>query len=603
MSGSGYIGAPVFLLGAALACAGLVALARALRGGASGAPAPPLVRWPRGAAAVVLAALVLGGAIVRLHGLDEKSLGHPEIYVPGIALPEGISEPPPRIDLLRTVWWHFHDEPHPPGYYFLLWPWTKIAGTSVFALRLPSALFGIGCILLVYALAAGTHGVRTGLAAAALLAFNGNHVHWSQLARMYSLTCLLGLASTWLLLALLRDPHPRRGRELAYLAVTGFGLFTEILVWPLLAFQMAWVLWRQGAPGGRPSRLLWLQGVVVMLCSPLWVHAFYRAREAPFEPPDTRFLEQYLGFGFLGADDLMSDPVRQIPEFALIALCVIAVGCVVLGVGTARDPAAPALPQPAPRAAKRLALGGSGLALGLALAAYHRHAVLIPTAALALLVPPLLDGIAAAWTRLGPPLHRGVSRAAWLARDDAPYLWLGLGPVALMLAISPIAPLQSTRTFLVFVPFLLAAIAAGLARVASTPARTIAVSAALALLLGGSVVWFRATPGTMRDYRDAGEQIAAAYRPGDLVFVRERNWADTPLFYYVPAERHTLVARDYAAAAAAHPGARIFVVQLGAQEPTPEMREAIAGRPLVSELRARRAVVHVYGGAPGSPSP
>src|SRR5262249_6542305 len=63
----------------------------------------------------LLILIVLGGAFLRLHGLDHKTLSHPEVYVPGIDLPEDISEPPPRLTFGWLVWWHFHDEPHPQG--------------------------------------------------------------------------------------------------------------------------------------------------------------------------------------------------------------------------------------------------------------------------------------------------------------------------------------------------------------------------------------------------------------------------------------------------------------------------------------------------------
>ncbi|MEJ7712615.1 MAG: hypothetical protein WKF84_22900 [Pyrinomonadaceae bacterium] len=104
--------------------------------------------------AVLLAMVVCAGALLRLDGLDAKTLTHPEAYVPGITLPDGISTPPPRLTLHRLLYFHFHDEPHPQGYYIFMWVWTKLFGTSLNALRLPSVLFGVGSIILIFWVAA-----------------------------------------------------------------------------------------------------------------------------------------------------------------------------------------------------------------------------------------------------------------------------------------------------------------------------------------------------------------------------------------------------------------------------------------------------------------
>lgn len=57
------------------------------------APALHSWHWTAIAAGAVLLALVL-----RLHGLDLRSISHPEVYVPGIPLPPDHSVPPPRLD-------------------------------------------------------------------------------------------------------------------------------------------------------------------------------------------------------------------------------------------------------------------------------------------------------------------------------------------------------------------------------------------------------------------------------------------------------------------------------------------------------------------------
>ena len=68
----------------------------------------------------VLLLAVVAGAILRLTGLDHGGMTHPEVYIPGIPLPADISEPPPRLTFLDALRWHFHDEPHPVGYYMAM---------------------------------------------------------------------------------------------------------------------------------------------------------------------------------------------------------------------------------------------------------------------------------------------------------------------------------------------------------------------------------------------------------------------------------------------------------------------------------------------------
>src|SRR5262249_54070302 len=124
---------------------------------------------------------------------------------PGIDLPWYLSNPNPRFSLWQTLAGTIAGEPHPPGYYVVMLGWTKWFGSSILALRLPSVLFGIASILLIYVLARYTEDTLTALLAAAMLALNGLHLHLSQTARMYSMACFLGLLSTVLLVRMVKQ--------------------------------------------------------------------------------------------------------------------------------------------------------------------------------------------------------------------------------------------------------------------------------------------------------------------------------------------------------------------------------------------------------------
>jgi hypothetical protein len=72
---------------------------------------------------------------------------------------------------------------HPPLYYMMLDAWTNVAGYSEISLRLPSVIFSMVTIYVVY--------LMGGVGAAALVGFNPLLVYYSQEARMYSMVTML----------------------------------------------------------------------------------------------------------------------------------------------------------------------------------------------------------------------------------------------------------------------------------------------------------------------------------------------------------------------------------------------------------------------------
>ena len=138
---------------------------------------------------------VLLGGWLRLATLDQRSITHPEMYVPNIRMPAGISEPAERLNIGSVISGTFSSDTHPPGYYLAMFPWTKVAGTSLRAIRLPSALLGICSVPLLYALGVLIGRPAEGTVAAILLALSGYHVFWSQVARMFALSCFRSQSS------------------------------------------------------------------------------------------------------------------------------------------------------------------------------------------------------------------------------------------------------------------------------------------------------------------------------------------------------------------------------------------------------------------------
>lgn len=76
---------------------------------------------------------------------------------------------------------------HPPGYFVILWVWGRLFGLSELSARLPSVIFGVLTILLLYLIGKKLVSKQLGLLSAVLLAMNPLHIYYSQEARMYSL--------------------------------------------------------------------------------------------------------------------------------------------------------------------------------------------------------------------------------------------------------------------------------------------------------------------------------------------------------------------------------------------------------------------------------
>ena len=537
-----------------------------------------------------LAAILLIGAALRFYDYDADSLTHPEAYIPGIELPADISEPPPRLTFIDAAIWHFHDEPHPFGYYLAMMGWTELFGTTVTSMRLPAVLLGILSILLVYAVAAQSYGRNVALIAAALLALHGFHIYWSQSARMYVPGAFLGLAATWLMVSIHRSGRDKLFREAGYVAVILAGVLTVEFFWVLLCFHILWGLVNQPPDAEHPSRLAYLQTLAFILGAPMLLHAAYNGRQGAVPDPELQFLIDYFAFGFVYMRDVFSIPARGLPGWLEIGVLCGAVAFCALGLTAGKRSA----PESAPRrsALPWLALvpGAIGIATimsGLACAAYSRHYIIyfsiVPIIALAIPAVVMLGG------RIVAAGHaRATARPLALA---SPVPLLGLVAPLLPFAASFFASVAAPRAFLIFVPYLLIVAAAGIASFCRTPLRTVPVAAATALLFVASAVHFIRVPAA-RDYKALAAEINARIEPGDVIFVRHRHWRETPVFYYLENDR--LVAADYSAALAADPSRRAWVILFDDNEPTPEMASALTGYDVVMEVEARRSRAHLY---------
>lgn len=181
----------------------------------------------------VLAALIVAGAALRLSTLGLQSFWYDEAYTPVHTL---------HASLTATLSAVAHTENSPPLWYLLEWAIARVLGTGVVALRLLSAIAGILCVAVAWAIGSELQGRRAAIICAALVASNPLFVWYSQEARAYGLFVLMSALSMLCFLRARREPSPRR---MAAFALTGsLALLSHYFAVFLLIPMALWLLWQ-----------------------------------------------------------------------------------------------------------------------------------------------------------------------------------------------------------------------------------------------------------------------------------------------------------------------------------------------------------------------
>jgi len=608
----------------------------------------------------VLSTIVLLGAILRLYDITARTITHSEIYVPGIELPAALAAPGPRFTIGETVdSVLLEEEPHPPTYYLIMLGWTKLFGSSVLALRLPSALLGIASILLVWVLGLLEKNWIAALLAAAMLAFNGWHMLWSQLAKNYVVASFLGLLSTVLLVWIARDGARRLWLHVLYVGVTTLGLVTTVWFWPVLAVHLLWV-WMHCRDCESMPGLMRSQFTALALGSPALSLAIFQSRRPGYLDPPGWGLSQFLQFGSLFERDPFATP-QALP--ALVQLLLAFTALVLLGCGLGSDS----------RGERRAvvsvgfpsaAIGGAGFLSFLAILGMARITgrfdaeqtrLVVASSVLPLLLLALyflfqrywsllqelvfglnkkavastvlvLIGVGAIASALLANLF-GLEQQAGFGPKQMSTLWSGLVlvvtgilslpflqpyvrapdslssllailPVAMLAVISPIVSLVAARGLLLYSPYLLLVLAKGLVALSRRTRLWIAFAVVLAIIHPLSVLYFK--QGHHRhptDYKALAEQWTPEIRDNDLIFIRRYDSITTPIFYYLKPGRYYFVGYDYADAARESPGSRIWFLFADGHPMPPEMKEALSGYHLERMIRVFRVQAELYVGS------
>lgn len=211
------------------------------------------------------------GLALRLHGLTDKPFWYDEILTWGRArLPLG--------ELLINALKHKHF----PTYFLVVGPFAAAAHDPEWMLRLPSVVFGAGCVFLVARLATDARGLAAGLVAGLLMALSPIEVAFAQDARPYTLISCLVLIAAWGLLRIaqnpkaaalsMRQPAGLRGAWLGYVLGTLGAVLVENNTVPwLIASNLAIALIVVAAVSERRGLIrnwAWSQAIIILVWLP-----------------------------------------------------------------------------------------------------------------------------------------------------------------------------------------------------------------------------------------------------------------------------------------------------------------------------------------------
>lgn len=195
--------------------------------------------------------IMLVGLGLRLAGLQTHSLSFDEATSVAVG----------KMPAVQLTLHLLGQDVHPPLYFLVLHSFLTF-GDSEWLVRLPSVIFGLCSIPAIFLVARRLFDNRVALIAASVLAVSPFHVHYSQMARPYSLWTLLSLL-TWL--SLIRALRTGRPSWWFFYALASVGaLSTHYLSIITLVFQnLSALVIREKANGWMRSSLVANSAVLV----------------------------------------------------------------------------------------------------------------------------------------------------------------------------------------------------------------------------------------------------------------------------------------------------------------------------------------------------
>jgi hypothetical protein len=149
-------------------------------------------------------------------------------------------------------------------------------------------------------------------------------------------------------------------------------------------------------------------------------------------------------------------------------------------------------------------------------------------------------------------------------------------PVTIIAALSLITPLFIARGVLLFLPYFIIVLCRGLASLVRLHPVWITLVLLLTVTHIFSIRHWQNRLHSPRDYKGLYEKWAPKIKPSDLIFIR-RNWAMTPIFYYLKGSQYRFVGQNYSQEILKHPESRVWVLRLPGMNTVQELEDALAG--------------------------
>ncbi len=187
---------------------------------------------------LLLFLIITIGLFLRLYHLDQESFWTDEAFSVHHASEKNVESVIQNVKLTEGA---------PPGYYLLLHFWIKMVDDTEFSIRLLSAIFGTGSIIIMYALAAALFSPRTALLSSLFMATSMLQVLYSQETRMYIMFTFFSLLSTFLFAKIYLLEKEGKFSAIyygAYIAAMLLSFYTNYLALFLLVGYTFFLLWR-----------------------------------------------------------------------------------------------------------------------------------------------------------------------------------------------------------------------------------------------------------------------------------------------------------------------------------------------------------------------
>ncbi|MDO8638490.1 MAG: glycosyltransferase family 39 protein [Candidatus Daviesbacteria bacterium] len=158
---------------------------------------------------------------------------------------------------------------HPPGYFLILWLWGHLFGFSEVSVRIPSLIFGVGTIWLIFLLGKELFNKKIGIIAALLLAVAPLHIFYSQEARMYSLATFAVVASNYFFIRFLKN---QKYSQIGFILSSILVVYSDYLAYLIFPAQFLYLLFNH--KDKLVDYLKTFLGIILSLT--IWLPFFYQ---------------------------------------------------------------------------------------------------------------------------------------------------------------------------------------------------------------------------------------------------------------------------------------------------------------------------------------